>query len=387
MCLITFDFFTNGNLFPTRMIAVYAILNCMIFLMFSRFFIKHIRALILKRRIGAKRIIIVGKNENVKKIIENIIQHPNEGYEIVGIVSLAKYIPKTISKKICYRSLRTAFRKNNAEIILHADNDKADEVYQYAIKNHLLYYYAPSETRLSQVLSTPELLGDLPVVRVNFTPLIDDFKLVKRFFDLSLSIIFFILSLPLCIVILIIQKITHPKAPIFFSQIRLSSYNKKIKIYKFRTLKPEYSGLTPERAFQKMQKQKIIKNAKEYIIKYRKNGDSLDSDPRFTRFGSFLRRTSLDELPQLINVIKGDISLIGPRALIPGELKNYGDRELLLSIKSGLTGLAQVSGRRNLTFAQRRHLDLYYIQNWSLKLDLEILIKTFKVVITGGGAR
>lgn len=145
-------------------------------------------------------------------------------------------------------------------------------------------------------------------------------------------------------------------------------------------MKPEYSGLSPEEAFKKMGHPELIK-------KYRKNGDYLPDDPRITRVGRFIRKTSLDELPQLWNVIRGDISLVGPRALVPGELKTYGDRSLLLMVKSGLTGLAQVSGRRDISFEERRSLDLYYIKNWSLALDFQILLRTVKTVFKHEGAK
>ena len=145
-------------------------------------------------------------------------------------------------------------------------------------------------------------------------------------------------------------------------------------------MKSKYCGLSPEAAFTKMKKPEIIKE-------YRKNGDFIPNDPRITRIGKFLRATSLDELPQLFNVVKGDISLVGPRALVAGELSNYGDRSLLLSVKAGLTGLAQVSGRRDISFAERRALDLYYIQNWSIFLDLQILVRTFGVVFLRKGAK
>ncbi|MBR3135247.1 sugar transferase [Candidatus Saccharibacteria bacterium] len=123
------------------------------------------------------------------------------------------------------------------------------------------------------------------------------------------------------------------------------------------------------------------------IEKYRKNGDYLKNDPRITKLGKFLRSTSLDELPQLFNVLKGDISLVGPRALVPGELKDYGDRSLLLSVKSGLTGLAQVSGRRDISFDERRSLDLYYVQNWTFLMDIQILLRTVAVVLLRKGAK
>jgi lipopolysaccharide/colanic/teichoic acid biosynthesis glycosyltransferase len=103
--------------------------------------------------------------------------------------------------------------------------------------------------------------------------------------------------------------------------------------------------------------------------------------------GGFLRKTSLDELPQLFNILKGDISLIGPRALLPGELRDYGDRSLILTVRSGLTGFAQVSGRRDIPFEERRALDTYYVRNWSLMLDLSIFFKTIVVVLRGEGAK
>ena len=114
---------------------------------------------------------------------------------------------------------------------------------------------------------------------------------------------------------------------------------------------------------------------------YRKNGDSLPGDPRITPVGKFLRATSLDELPQLLNVIKGDLSFVGPRPLIPQELSAYEKKHTILSVKSGLTGLAVVSGRRDIPYEERRKLDVYYVQNWSFWLDVIIVLKTVRVVL------
>jgi lipopolysaccharide/colanic/teichoic acid biosynthesis glycosyltransferase len=125
----------------------------------------------------------------------------------------------------------------------------------------------------------------------------------------------------------------------------------------------------------------------ELIRTYRANGDYLPADPRISRIGRFLRNSSLDELPQLINIFKGDISFVGPRALQPHELEQHAKKDLILAVKSGLTGLAQVSGRRDLPAPERRKLDLYYVQNWSLWLDITILIKTVRVVLARSGAK
>ena len=198
--------------------------------------------------------------------------------------------------------------------------------------------------------------------------------------DISFGSIALIVFSPIMLIIAVIMKITAPKDSIFFHQTRLTRFNKPFQIYKFRSQKAEYDGLTPEEAFARMGKPSLAK-------KYRKNGDQLDDDPRVTKIGKFLRASSLDELPQLINVVRGDISLVGPRALIPQEINQYKRKSTILSVRSGLTGLAQVSGRRDISYDERRRLDIYYVQNWSLLLDIQILFKTVASVLFRRGAK
>jgi lipopolysaccharide/colanic/teichoic acid biosynthesis glycosyltransferase len=120
----------------------------------------------------------------------------------------------------------------------------------------------------------------------------------------------------------------------------------------------------------------------DLLKEFRANGNYLPNDPRNTQVGRFIRATSLDELPQLFNVIRGELSLVGPRALIPKDLAEYKKRHTILSVKSGITGLAQVSGRNNISIEERRKLDVYYVQNWSFWLDLIILLKTFRAILS-----
>ena len=145
-------------------------------------------------------------------------------------------------------------------------------------------------------------------------------------------------------------------------------------------MKQRYNGMSPEQAFEHMGKPHLVK-------KYREAGDSMPNDPRISKLGRILRATSLDELPQLFNVLKGDISLVGPRALVPQELNAYELKHSVLSVKSGLTGLAQVSGRRDISFDERRKLDVYYVQNWHFWLDISILFRTIRSVLRGVGAK
>ncbi|MDQ3159358.1 MAG: sugar transferase, partial [bacterium] len=177
--------------------------------------------------------------------------------------------------------------------------------------------------------------------------------------------------------IAVLNFVSDP-GPIFFRQERITRYGNKFRIFKFRTMYKKFSGTTPEEAFEMIDKPGLAK-------KYRDQGDQLQRDPRVTPFGRFLRRTSLDELPQLFNVIKGDISLVGPRALIPQEIEGAEGKHRIISVKSGVTGLAQVSGRRNISFEERRKLDVYYVQNWTFWMDVVILFKTIRVIITGSG--
>ena len=222
-------------------------------------------------------------------------------------------------------------------------------------------------------------MGDVPMMSVTPTKLIGWGRVVKRIFDFTASLIAIILLSPFFLIIFIAEKITDPKASAVFSQIRLTRGDQKFRLYKFRSQYSKWDGTTPEQAFKKMGRPELIKE-------YRDNGDFLENDPRVTPLGKIIRRLSLDELPQLFNVLRGDISLVGPRALIPQELNRYEQKHKILNVKSGITGLAQISGRRDLPWEQRRKLDVYYVQNWSFAMDIQILFKTVVQVFTSKGA-
>lgn len=380
MLIITVSFFKGENIFPVRPVAIYSTLLCFIFLFIFRFIIRGIRKLYLARgKKNITRALIVGNNKNTKYLADFINESPEAGYRIAGIVAGIKYIPKT-ERKRQYSSVKEAMKKTRPDIIFQTDERDTEYVYKQAMNRHIPYYFVPSEAALSSQLGDLELIGDIPAILVKVTPLTGSGKIIKRFFDIVLGILALIVAAIPMLIVWIIMKISDPKHKVLFSQTRLSLNGKKFSIYKFRTMKSEYSGMTAEEAFNKMGKPELIK-------KYNKNGQFLDHDPRITKLGAFLRKTSIDELPQLWNIVKGDISLVGPRALPPNELKNYKNRAKILSVKSGLTGLAQVSGRRDIPFDERRKLDIYYVNNWSLALDLHILIKTVFSIIKHEGAK
>ena len=377
--LIVYDFFVGENLFPVRIMALTSVALSFVLLVIERILVRFVMRQVFKKQYGIKRVLIIGNHKNTEYLAEYIASNLESGYRLAGVVANRRFLPKDL-KSHQYSSLKEALKKTKVDVIFQTDEKSTEYVYRQAIQRHLLYYFVPSETALSSHFGELELVGNTPAVLVKPTPLSGGAAAFKRIFDFCFSLVAIVIAAIPMLIIWFILKLTDIKHSAFYTDERLTQYNRKFKCYKFRSMKPEYSGMTAEEAFIKMDKPELIK-------KYRKNGDYIKNDPRITKFGRFIRTTSLDELPQLFNILKGDISLIGPRALLPGELRDYGDRSLILSVKSGLTGFAQVSGRRNIPFEERRALDIYYVMNWSLMLDLSIFFKTIVTVFKGEGAK
>lgn len=198
------------------------------------------------------------------------------------------------------------------------------------------------------------------------------YDFVKRVFDIVCSLIGLIVLSPVFIILSILVKTTS-EGPVFFAHKRVGKGGKTIKIYKFRSMVTNAEELikqfTPE---QKAEYEKSFK---------------LENDPRITKVGNFMRKTSLDELPQLINILKGDISVVGPRPVMDVETQIYGNyRNMLLSVKPGLTGFWAANGRSHTTYTRRRAMEIYYVKNRSVLLDLKIIFKTFISVFKRVGA-
>lgn len=380
MAIITVSFLKSENIFPIRLIALYTFFLCSIFLFLFRLFLRMVRKYFLKKgHHGIMYALIIGNGPSTKSLAEYFYNHPESGYRVVGIVAGNKNIPHGL-KKNQFSSTKEALRKVQPDVIFQTDTKNTDYVFEQALNRYIPYYFIPSDEVLLSQLGEAKLIGETPAILVKTTPLDGTGAILKRIFDIIFSgLALILLFIPMFVIWLSI-KISDPKHHAIYTDFRLTKGNKKFIIYKFRSIKSEYSGLTPEEAFEKMGKPNLSE-------KYRKNGDFLKNDPRITKLGAFLRKTSLDELPQFWNVLKGDISIVGPRALVPGELRSYGKKSQLLTVKSGLTGLAQVSGRRNISFDERRKLDLYYIHNWTLWLDFQIVFKTIAFVLKHEGAK
>ena len=219
----------------------------------------------------------------------------------------------------------------------------------------------------NQVLVLPnkgekELLGKLTT-----------YKYIKRTLDVVISSVLLVLLSPIFLIIAFLIK-AESKGPVFFAHKRIGKNGKEIKILKFRTMVENAEDLIKEFTPEQM---------KEF-----KENFKLKNDPRITNMGKFLRKTSLDELPQLINIIRGELSLIGPRPIVARELEKYeNNKEKFLSVTPGLTGYWAANGRSNTTYEQRMIMELYYIDNISWKLDLKIFFRTILSVLKKEGAR
>lgn len=198
------------------------------------------------------------------------------------------------------------------------------------------------------------------------------YSLFKRIFDVVSSTLLLIILSPLFLILIILVKLDS-KGPVFFGHKRIGYKGETISVYKFRSMVQNAEEVL--RNFTPEQKVEFEKNFK------------LDDDPRVTKIGAFLRKTSLDELPQLINIIKGDMSVVGPRPIVQKEVVKYGKyADKLFSVKPGLTGFWQANGRSDTTYDERVQMDMYYIDNRSTLLDIKILFKTVIAVIRKEGA-
>ena len=203
------------------------------------------------------------------------------------------------------------------------------------------------------------------------------YRATKRMIDIIGAIVGIIFLIPTTIAVCLARKISkEDKGPVFYEQLRYGKNGKVFRLYKFRSM-----------CIGADEKLKKYLEENEEIRKEFQKTHKLQNDPRITKIGNFLRKTSLDELPQVINILKGEMSFVGPRPVVEKEVEDYGkNKDKFLSVKPGLTGYWQVNGRSNTTYKERMEMELYYVDNCSLWLDIKIFFKTFITVFKKEGA-
>jgi exopolysaccharide biosynthesis polyprenyl glycosylphosphotransferase len=372
--LIGSEYVLGRAIFPARLVTVYGFLFAFLLTLMFRTIARAVRRTLFRYNIGVANVLIIGATDITAELARQLA-NPLLGYRVVGIVGDRRSNYTHIDPSIQFSNFTDASKhlKNTdintiVQTELFADSERNDEILAYAQEHHISYRFVPGNSRLFVGSMEVSLFEGIPTITVHQTALTGWGRTVKRLFDVAASLLLIALVSPILITIWLLLTVFGGGKAIY-RQTRISRFHTKIGMYKFRTHSRTYNGLSPEEAFAKMGKP-------ELALEYRNNGDYLENDPRISRIGRFLRRSSIDELPQLFNVLKGDLSLVGPRPLVPQEMNLFNKKSVILSVKPGVTGLAVISGRKNIPFEERRKLDMYYVQNWSFWMDLVILSKT-----------
>lgn len=348
--------------FSIFMIGIFFVVD-IIFLSISREVLRRILRYFRKKGYNIKYILLVGYSRAGEEYINRIMSNPQWGYYIRGILD------DRIPRGTLYKGIKVLGTIGNLEYILPenkldeiaitlslADYGRLEEIVDLCEKSGVHTKFIPDYNSLIPSRPYTEDLMGLPVINIRYVPLSNTLAwFSKRVVDVIGSLCGLVLLSPLLLVVFILVKVTSP-GPAIFMQERIGLHNKPFRMYKFRT----------------MELQKEEKEKKAWTVK---------DDPRVTKIGKFLRKTSIDELPQLFNILRGDMSLVGPRPERPLFVEKFKEEipryMIKHQVRPGLTGLAQINGYRGDTSIRKRiDYDIEYIENWSMALDFKIMFLT-----------
>ncbi|MDQ2856863.1 MAG: sugar transferase, partial [Acidobacteriota bacterium] len=333
--------------------------------------------------------LVVGRGEEAATFIKEIRERPELGYRVIGVLendfnAAGAPVFEGVPVVGDLKRLPDAILESGANEVIIADPNVAGEalfdvMMRVGRRRGVEFRIAPSLFNFLPRKTEVDQIGALPMITLFRSPLSSTARIIKRTSDLIIAAIASLVLLPFWLLFALLIKLDS-RGPIFYKQERVGMDGRVFLFYKFRTMRPDADDAS-HREFQRsyIAGRPEVKPGSDGRPVYK-----LQTDPRITRVGRWLRRLSLDELPQLLNVLRGDMSVVGPRPPIPYEVESY---ELWhrkrLDMKPGMTGLWQVSGRNRLPFEEMVRLDLFYIENWSLLLDLKIILRTLPVMMRG----
>jgi len=355
--------------------------------------LRFVQARIRGRGINLIPTLVVGTNTEAIQTIRELKDRRDLGYRVIGVVrteasSVDEVSDLDTAPLGAFDDLATLIRELEIQEVIITDNSISSEklfeaMMQVGRSQRVEFRFAPTLFDLLPQKTSVEQIGVLPMVRLFREPLSDIERFIKRASDIVISLIAIVLLTPLWIVLsLLIKRSSH--GPVMFRQERVGMDGRIFLCYKFRTMYADADEAVHREAYRMNIEGDDAANVGDETTPV---FGKVKNDRRVTSTGRWLRRSSLDELPQLFNVLKGDMSIVGPRPPIPYEVEDYQLwQRKRLDMKPGITGLWQVSGRNRLTFREMVQTDLYYIENWSLWLDLKIIFLTLPAIWRGDGA-
>jgi exopolysaccharide biosynthesis polyprenyl glycosylphosphotransferase len=346
-----------------------------------------------RRDINLIPTLVVGRGAEAALCIKEMRERPSLGYRVIGVVengAIDAHVPaefEGVPVVSDLKGLPDAIRESHAnEVIITDPKISGDSLFDVMMRvgrrRGVEFRIAPSLFNCLPRKTEIDQIGALPMIRLFREPLSGWARVVKRTSDILIASLAIILLAPLWLVVAIVIKLDS-RGSVFYKQERVGMDGRIFLFYKFRTMRV---GET-DAAHREYQQKYIAGRAEAMLVEGERPAYKLVADARITRVGRWLRRLSLDELPQLLNILRGDMSVVGPRPPIPYEVEAYQLwHRTRLDMKPGLTGLWQVSGRNRLPFDEMVRLDLFYIENWSLLLDLKIILRTLPVMLMGDDA-
>ncbi len=374
MFIIAYYFLVVHQLFFSRIALAHIWFFTIFFVSAGRLLIMAIQSFLLRFGIGRRRVLFIGANSLADQFYRVI--RKDRYYKVLGALDKSVYSRKKNQLKIIgtLDGLKKIVSKYGVEEIIQATpqlkDREASELHMFCRSRQIKYSFIPDLVRLQRTNVHVQMMDNIPLVSLRETSLDGWGHIYKRLFDFVLSLLLIILLTPVWIILVILIKLDSRGPAIYKS--RRQYRDKVFNMYKFRSMVTDADRKKQELMRENERKGPLFK---------------IKDDPRVTRVGRFLRKTSLDELPQLFNVLIGNMSLVGPRPHLPEEIEQYKSHHYqVFALKPGMTGLAQISGRSNLDFEEEVKLDVYYIENWSLWLDIKLILKSIGVVFRADGA-
>ncbi|MEG6568011.1 sugar transferase [Thermoanaerobacterium saccharolyticum] len=369
------SYFTKMTYF-SRLTLIYIFIIGLFLQITFRSIILYLQIKRYKKGLDLTNALILGNYSNeLRKIVNKFMSH-EYGINVLGYLSDDDVNYGGINRLGSIDDFDDVVEKYSIKtIFITSKIDNVDEIINKCLSKYICVYSVNGSINMTNYPMEIEIIDDMPILKLKEVFIGGSEGHVKRLIDFVLSFIAIIILSPLFIILAVLIKIDS-KGPVFFVQDRIGLNGKLFKAYKFRTM-----ILNAEEILLKwLEENPDIRD--EYLINHK-----LKDDPRITRVGKFLRKTSLDELPQLFNVLKGDMSLVGPRPYLVRELNDVSSyAKYLWRVPPGITGLWQISGRNDVDFEGRLKMDMQYISNWNIWLDLNILFKTIPAVLKKDGA-